>query len=123
LNTILVCLWVVAKVFITQNVNVQSVVSKICKMNWQYWHKSEREIEVAEAANVACSFLLPKKSKEHYQMAYNCFVWFNFCQLLSLRRYSWMQKKTGNENFPNVNLVVPICQLIVYFTIPIKYFF
>jgi hypothetical protein len=29
-------------------------------------------------------------------------------------------KKTGNENFPNVNLILFICQLIVYFTIPVK---
>jgi hypothetical protein len=29
-------------------------------------------------------------------------------------------KKTGNENFPNVNLVLSICQLIVNLTIPIK---
>jgi hypothetical protein len=34
--------------------------------------------------------------------------------------YSWLQKKTGNENFPNVNLVLSICQLIVNLTIPIK---
>jgi hypothetical protein len=30
------------------------------------------------------------------------------------------KKKTGNENFPNVNLILSICQLIVYLTIPIK---
>jgi hypothetical protein len=30
-----------------------------------------------------------------------------------LELYSWLQKKTGNENFPNVNLVLSICQLIV----------
>jgi predicted membrane channel-forming protein YqfA (hemolysin III family) len=32
--------------------------------------------------------------------------------------YSWMQKKKkpGNENFPNVNLVLAICSLIVYLT-------
>jgi hypothetical protein len=35
--------------------------------------------------------------------------------------YSWLQKKTGNENFPNINLVLSICQLIVYLTICIKY--
>jgi hypothetical protein len=29
-------------------------------------------------------------------------------------------KKTGNENVPNVNLVLSICQLIVYLAIPIK---
>jgi hypothetical protein len=29
-------------------------------------------------------------------------------------------KKTGNENFPYVNLVLSICQLIIYLTIPIK---
>jgi hypothetical protein len=28
----------------------------------------------------------------------------------------------GNENFPNVNLDLSICQLIVYLTIPIKEF-
>jgi hypothetical protein len=38
-------------------------------------------------------------------------------------RYSWLQNKTGIENFPNVNLVLFICQLIVYLRIPIKYFF
>jgi hypothetical protein len=27
-------------------------------------------------------------------------------------------KKTGKENFLNVNLVLSICQLIVYLTIP-----
>jgi hypothetical protein len=70
-----------AKVFITQNVNIKGIVSKVCKMNL---NKSEREMEVAEDANVACSFLLPKKSKERYLMAYKCFVWFNFCQLLPL---------------------------------------
>jgi hypothetical protein len=37
------------------------------------------------------------------------------------RTYNWLQKKkTGKENFPNVNLVLSICQLIVYLTIPIK---
>jgi hypothetical protein len=30
------------------------------------------------------------------------------------------KKKTGIENFPNVNLVLPICQLIVYLPILIK---
>jgi hypothetical protein len=30
------------------------------------------------------------------------------------------KKKTGNENFPNVNLVLSIYQLIIYLTIPIK---
>jgi hypothetical protein len=25
-----------------------------------------------------------------------------------------------NENFPNVNLILSVCQLIVYLTIPIK---
>jgi hypothetical protein len=29
-------------------------------------------------------------------------------------------KKTVNENFPDVNLVLSICELIVYLTIPIK---
>jgi hypothetical protein len=29
-------------------------------------------------------------------------------------------KKKGNENVPNVNLILSICQLIVYLTIPIK---
>jgi hypothetical protein len=33
-----------------------------------------------------------------------------------------LKKKTGNENFPNVNLVLNICQLIVYLTVPIKIF-
>jgi hypothetical protein len=57
--------------------------NKFCKMNL---NQSEREMEVAAAANVACSFLLSKKSKERYQMAYKCFVWFNFCQFLPLGR-------------------------------------
>jgi hypothetical protein len=30
------------------------------------------------------------------------------------------KKKTVNENFPDVNLVLSICELIVYLTIPIK---
>jgi hypothetical protein len=37
--------------------------------------------------------------------------------------YAFIQlvaKKTGNENFPNVNLVLSICQLIVHWTIPSK---
>jgi hypothetical protein len=53
-------------------VNIKSVVSKVCKLNL---NKSEREMEVAEAANATCSFLLPKKSKERYQMAYKCFYY------------------------------------------------
>jgi hypothetical protein len=38
------------------------------------------------------------------------------------KSYSWLQKKTGNENVSNVNLVLTICQLIVYLTMtmPIK---
>jgi hypothetical protein len=39
-------------IFITQNVNIKSVASKVCKMNL---NKSEREIEVAEAANATYS--------------------------------------------------------------------
>jgi hypothetical protein len=38
-------------------------------------------------------------------------------QFDSQTMYSRLQKKTGNENFPNVNLVLSICQLIVYLTI------
>jgi hypothetical protein len=38
----------------------------------------------------------------------------------SINMYSWLQKKTGTENVPNVNLVLPICQFIVNLTIPIK---
>jgi hypothetical protein len=34
-------------------------------------------------------------------------------QFDSQTMYSRLQKKTGNENFPNVNLVLSICQLIV----------
>jgi hypothetical protein len=30
------------------------------------------------------------------------------------------KKKTENENFPNVNLILSICQLTVYLTIPIE---
>jgi hypothetical protein len=38
------------------------------------------------------------------------------------KSYSWLQKKTGYEIFSNVNLVLTICQLIVYLTMtmPIK---
>jgi hypothetical protein len=39
---------------------------------------------------------------------------------LYFTKYSWLQKKTGNENFHNVNLVLSIGQLFVYLTIPIK---
>jgi hypothetical protein len=37
------------------------------------------------------------------------------------RQYTAVQlvaKKSGNENFPNVNLILSVCQLIVYLTIP-----
>jgi hypothetical protein len=44
-------------------------------------NKSDRKMKVAEAANAACSFVLPKKLKERYQMACKCFVWLNFCHL------------------------------------------
>jgi hypothetical protein len=33
-------------------------------------------------------------------------------RLSSFFVYSWLQKKTGIENVPNVNLVLSICQLI-----------
>jgi hypothetical protein len=38
------------------------------------------------------------------------------------KSYSWLQKKTRNEYVSNVNLVLTICQLIVYLTMtmPIK---
>jgi hypothetical protein len=39
---------------------------------------------------------------------------------VGLRDIQLVSKKSGNENFPNVNLVLSICQLIVYLTIPIK---
>jgi hypothetical protein len=35
--------------------------------------------------------------------------------------YSWLQKKTGNKNFPNVNLVWATCQLNVYLTVPTNF--
>jgi hypothetical protein len=50
------------------------------------------------------------KTENYYQMLVAKF----------LLMYSWLQKKTGDENFPNVNLVLSICQLIVYLTIPVK---
>jgi hypothetical protein len=34
-------------------------------------------------------------------------------------RVQLVAKETGNENFFNVNLILSICQLIVYLTIPI----
>jgi hypothetical protein len=53
--------------FITQNVNIKSVVSKVFKMNL---NKIEREMEVAEAANALCSFPLPRKWKKRYHKAH-----------------------------------------------------
>jgi hypothetical protein len=50
----------VAKDFITQNVNIKSVVSKVCKINL---NKSEREMEVAEAEK-RFMFLPPTKDIE-----------------------------------------------------------
>jgi hypothetical protein len=49
----------------------------------------------------------------------NLIINFDFFKVLETT-YSLLQK-TGNENFPNVNVVLSICQLIVYLTIPIKY--
>jgi hypothetical protein len=40
-------------------------------------------------------------------------------KILCPEQYSWLQK-TGKENFPNVNLVLSICQLNLYLTISIK---
>jgi hypothetical protein len=40
--------------------------------------------------------------------------------IIKNKNQDWLQKKTGNENFPNVNLVLSICQLIVCLTIPVK---
>jgi hypothetical protein len=34
--------------------------------------------------------------------------------------YSWLQKKPENENFSNVNLILSICQLTAYLTIPVE---
>jgi hypothetical protein len=36
--------------------------------------------------------------------------------------YNWLQKTTGKGHFPDVNLVLFICQLIVYLPILVKYF-
>jgi hypothetical protein len=47
-------------------------------------------------------------------------IFFRFF-LKSWKRRTIGCTKTGNENFPNVNLVLSICQLIVYLTIPIKW--
>jgi hypothetical protein len=43
-----------------------------------------------------------------------------YFSIKTIHMYSWLQKKTENENFPNVNLVLSICQLIVYLTNPVK---
>jgi hypothetical protein len=46
-----------------------------------------------------------------YEMSYKC----------QLYPVQLVAKKTGSENFPNnVNLILSICQLIVYLTIPTK---
>jgi hypothetical protein len=46
--------------------------------------------------------------------------WHTIFSDLSTQRYSWFQKKTGIEHFPNVNLVLFIFVNVVYLTIPIK---
>jgi hypothetical protein len=46
--------------------------------------------------------------------------YFSFLFYLTIKNVQLVARKTGKENFPNVNLVLSICQLIVYFTIPIK---
>jgi hypothetical protein len=33
-----------------------------------------------------------------------------YFSIKTIHMYSWLQKKTENENFPNVNLVLSICQ-------------
>jgi hypothetical protein len=38
-------------------------------------------------------------------------------QLQKLIKNQGIKKKTGNEIFPNINLVSNICQLIVYLTV------
>jgi hypothetical protein len=47
-------------------------------------------------------------------------MYSSFFTILLSKLYTRLQKKTGNKNFPNVNLVFSICQLIIYFTIAIK---
>jgi hypothetical protein len=43
-----------------------------------------------------------------------------YCSLLLSKIVQLVAKKSGNEHFPNVNLILSICKLIVYLTIPIK---
>jgi hypothetical protein len=43
-----------------------------------------------------------------------------FFDLKSIKHTAELKKKTGNEIFPNVNLVLNICELIVYLAVPIK---
>jgi hypothetical protein len=53
----------------------------------------------------------------------NKLVTCNVAMEILKKNYSHVQlvvKKSGNENFPNVNLILSICQLFVYLTIPIK---
>jgi hypothetical protein len=46
--------------------------------------------------------------------------WDTIISALSTQQYSWFQKKTVTEHFPNVNLVLFIFVNVVYLTIPIK---
>jgi hypothetical protein len=40
--------------------------------------------------------------------------WHTIISDPSTQRYSWFQKKTGIEHFPNVNLVLFICQCCLF---------
>jgi hypothetical protein len=56
------------------------------------------------------------------QASKSCFLYPLLTRNLLKHTVQLVAKKTGNENFPNVNLVLSICQLIVYLTIPVKQF-
>jgi uncharacterized protein (DUF2225 family) len=84
-------------------------------MNCVYWPSSVKNFEKRKTCQ-----------KRSYRF---CLSWFIVIYVINKKsmkkcfcsiRYSWLQKKTGKENFPNVNLVWSICQFNVYLTIPIK---
>jgi hypothetical protein len=72
-------------------------------------NKSDREMKVAEAANAAYSFVLPKKSKEPYQMACKYFVWLNFCHLLPLGKlphtFSYIIARLTHNHSESPNII------------------
>jgi hypothetical protein len=84
---------------------------------WKLAVKTGRYLLLPKGADHKQNFSCPDRGAEWERKTHKCGDNTTFIGPCTI---GCKKKKTGNKNFPNVNLVLTICQLIVYLTVPIK---